>query len=49
VGGPFEDPFFKQIYAAALRVGWGHTTTYGALAKDLGAAPEAARDGNLSR
>jgi O-6-methylguanine DNA methyltransferase len=43
-GGPFEDPFFKQIYAAARRVGWGHTTTYGALAKELGAAPEAARD-----
>jgi methylated-DNA-[protein]-cysteine S-methyltransferase len=42
VGRPFEDPFFKQIYAAALRVGWGHTTTYGALAKELGAAPEAA-------
>jgi methylated-DNA-[protein]-cysteine S-methyltransferase len=37
-------PFFKQIYAAARRVGWGHTTTYGALAKELGAGPEAARD-----
>jgi methylated-DNA-[protein]-cysteine S-methyltransferase len=23
---------------------WGHTTTYGALAKELGAGPEAARD-----
>ncbi len=30
-------PFFKQIYAAARRVGWGHTTTYGTLAKELGA------------
>jgi methylated-DNA-[protein]-cysteine S-methyltransferase len=37
-------PFFKQIYTAARRVGWGHTTTYGALAKELGAGPEAARD-----
>ena len=39
-----QDPFFAQIYAAARRVGWGHTTTYGALAKELGAGPEAARD-----
>ena len=37
-------PFFKQIYAAVRRVGWGHTTTYGALAKELGAGPEGARD-----
>lgn len=39
-----QDAFFQQIYAAARRVGWGHTTTYGALAKELGAGPEAARD-----
>jgi methylated-DNA-[protein]-cysteine S-methyltransferase len=39
-----QDAFFKQIYAAARRVGWGHTTTYGTLAKELGAGPEAARD-----
>ena len=39
-----QDAFFEQIYAAARRVGWGHTTTYGALAKELGAGPEAARD-----
>jgi methylated-DNA-[protein]-cysteine S-methyltransferase len=39
-----QDPFFKQIYAAARRIGWGRTTTYGALAKELGAGPEAARD-----
>lgn len=39
-----QDHFFKQIYAATRRVGWGHTTTYGALAKELGAGPEAARD-----
>lgn len=36
--------FFKQIYDAARRVGWGRTTTYGALAKELGAGPQAARD-----
>lgn len=36
--------FFKQIYAALRHVGWGHTTTYGTLAKELGAGPEAARD-----
>ena len=39
-----QEAFFKQIYAAAQRVGWGHTTTYGALAKELGDGPEAARD-----
>jgi methylated-DNA-[protein]-cysteine S-methyltransferase len=39
-----QDVFFKQIYAAARQVGWGHTTTYGTLAKELGAGPEAARD-----
>ncbi|MEK1891325.1 MAG: methylated-DNA--[protein]-cysteine S-methyltransferase [Phyllobacterium sp.] len=39
-----QEPFFKEIYAAARRVGWGDTTTYGALAKQLGAGPEAARD-----
>jgi methylated-DNA-[protein]-cysteine S-methyltransferase len=39
-----QEAFFKQIYAAAREVGWGHTTTYGALAKKLGAGPEAARD-----
>jgi methylated-DNA-[protein]-cysteine S-methyltransferase len=39
-----QAPFFKQIYDAARRVGWGRTTTYGTLAKELGAGPEAARD-----
>jgi methylated-DNA-[protein]-cysteine S-methyltransferase len=39
-----QDAFFKQIYAAARQIGWGQTTTYGALAKQLGAGPEAARD-----
>jgi methylated-DNA-[protein]-cysteine S-methyltransferase len=39
-----QDAFFQQIYTAARRVGWGRTTTYGSLAKELGAGPEAARD-----
>ena len=39
-----QDAFFERIYDAARRLGWGHTTTYGALAKQLGAGPEAARD-----
>ena len=39
-----QDPFFERIYAAARRVAWGHTTTYGALANQLGAGPQAARD-----
>ena len=41
--GP-QEPFFEQIYAAARQIGWGQTTTYGTLAKKLGASPEAARD-----
>jgi len=39
-----QNPFFKQIYAAARQVGWGRPTTYGTLAKELSAGPEAARD-----
>lgn len=39
-----QDAFFREIYAATRRVGWGETTTYGALARQLGAGPEAARD-----
>ena len=39
-----KDPLFKQIYDAARRIGWGRTTTYGALAKDIGAGQEVARD-----
>lgn len=39
-----QDPFFERIYAEARRVGWGRTTTYGTLAKALGAEPEAARE-----
>src|SRR4051812_9970422 len=39
-----QDEFFQRIYAAARRLAWGQTTTYGSLAKELGAGPEAARD-----
>jgi methylated-DNA-[protein]-cysteine S-methyltransferase len=39
-----QGAFFEQVYAAARRVGWGRTTTYGALTKEVGAGPEAARD-----
>jgi methylated-DNA-[protein]-cysteine S-methyltransferase len=39
-----QDAFFAQIYDALRRVAWGRTTTYGALAKELGAGREAARD-----
>jgi methylated-DNA-[protein]-cysteine S-methyltransferase len=39
-----EDPFFARIYAALRQVGWGRTTTYGALAREVGAGREAARD-----
>ncbi|MEP9376781.1 methylated-DNA--[protein]-cysteine S-methyltransferase [Aquabacter sp. CN5-332] len=39
-----QEAFFSQIYAAVRQIGWGHTTTYGTLAKALGAGPEAARD-----
>lgn len=39
-----QSEFFRRIYAALRRVGWGRTTTYGTLARELGAGPEAARD-----
>jgi methylated-DNA-[protein]-cysteine S-methyltransferase len=39
-----QDAFFAQIYGALRRVRWGRTTTYGALAKEVGAGREAARD-----
>ena len=38
-----QDEFFRRTYQAARRVAWGQTTTYGTLAKELGAGPEAAR------
>jgi methylated-DNA-[protein]-cysteine S-methyltransferase len=39
-----QEPFVAKIYAAARELGWGDTTTYGRIAKELGAGPEAARD-----
>jgi methylated-DNA-[protein]-cysteine S-methyltransferase len=39
-----RDPFFARVYAWIRKVGWGQTTTYGTIAKELGAGPEAARD-----
>lgn len=39
-----QGDFFRRVYAAIKELGWGETTTYGALAKALGAGPEAARD-----
>jgi len=38
------DDFFKQIYSATRRLAWGQTTTYGELARSLGAGRERARD-----
>jgi methylated-DNA-[protein]-cysteine S-methyltransferase len=39
-----QDEFFKRVYAAARRIKWGQTTTYGTLARELGGGPETARD-----
>jgi methylated-DNA-[protein]-cysteine S-methyltransferase len=39
-----QDDFRRRVYAAARRLKWGETTTYGALARELGAGPEGARD-----
>ncbi len=39
-----QDAFFKRVYAAARRIKWGQTTTYGTLARELGGGPETARD-----
>lgn len=39
-----REPFFGRVYDAVRRLGWGETTTYGALAATLGAGPEAARE-----
>jgi methylated-DNA-[protein]-cysteine S-methyltransferase len=38
-----QAPFFTQVYDLVRRLGWGETTTYGAVAKELGAGPESAR------
>lgn len=39
-----QSPFFAQVYAAVRALGWGESTTYGAVAKSLRAGPEFARD-----
>ena len=39
-----QDPLFARIYALVRALGWGETTTYGAVAKALGEGPEVARD-----
>jgi len=39
-----QSPFFARVYAAVRALGWGESTTYGAVAKQLGAGPEFARD-----
>jgi len=39
-----QSPLFRQIYGAARRVGWGRTTTYGALAKELDLGWEGAQE-----
>ncbi len=41
--GP-QEPFAARVYETVRGLKWGETTTYGALAKALGAGPEAARD-----
>lgn len=38
-----QEPFFARVYAHVRELGWGETTTYGAVAKALGEGPEAAR------
>ena len=39
------DPFRRQLYGAMRALAWGATTTYGALAREVGRTdPEAARD-----
>ena len=40
--GP-QEPFSAEVYAYVRGLGWGETTTYGAVAKALNAGPEAAR------
>lgn len=39
-----QDAFFAKVYDAVRQLGWGEATTYGAVARQLGAGPEAARD-----
>ncbi|WP_447764165.1 methylated-DNA--[protein]-cysteine S-methyltransferase [Sphingopyxis panaciterrae] len=39
-----QAPFFQKVYAFVRGLVWSETTTYGAVAKALGAGPEFARD-----
>jgi methylated-DNA-[protein]-cysteine S-methyltransferase len=39
-----QSVFARRCYGAARLIGWGQTTTYGTLAKELGGAPESARE-----
>jgi methylated-DNA-[protein]-cysteine S-methyltransferase len=39
-----QTAFFSDVYAEIRKLGWGQTTTYGAVARALGAEPQAARD-----
>jgi methylated-DNA-[protein]-cysteine S-methyltransferase len=39
-----QDAFFLRVYDAVRKLGWGQTTTYGAVAQSLGVGPEFARD-----
>lgn len=39
-----QSDFFRQVYVFVRRLGWGETTTYGAVARALGFGPEFARD-----
>ncbi len=39
-----QDKFSREVYGFVRVLAWGETTTYGAVARALGAGPEAARD-----
>lgn len=39
-----QSPFFAGVYDRVRKLGWGETTSYGAIAQELGAGPEYARD-----
>jgi len=39
-----QEPLFERIYDLVRRLGWGETSTYGAIAKALGEGLEVARD-----
>jgi methylated-DNA-[protein]-cysteine S-methyltransferase len=39
-----QELFFREVYSHVRKIAWGETTTYGTVAKALGAGPQAARD-----